>query len=95
MNLEKKRKANTREKITLLSESSNTWGYLEIMRYFGFSYGKANNLMRDVENIKGVVPFYEGKTKRRVRIDDVLEMFGTTKMKELEFNLLKQNIKED
>lgn len=95
MGLQKRKKANTKEKIALLSEATSTWNYLDIMKYFGFSYGKANNLIRTVECEKGSIRYYEGKAKRRVKIDDVLAMFGTSQIKELEINLLKQNSRED
>lgn len=95
MGLQKKKIANTREKISLLSDSSGTWSYVEIMKYFGFSYGKANNLLREIEFKKGPLPYYKGKAKRRVKIDDIFEMFGSCRKNELEINLLKQNSRED
>lgn len=78
------KKATTNEKISLLTDSTGTWNYVEIMKYFNFSYGKANAIIRRVEEEKGVLPWYVGKTKRRVKIDDVLEQFGTNRVQELE-----------
>lgn len=94
MGLQKKKKATTREKTNMLLEASGTWNYVEIMKYFNFSYGKANNIMRIIEEKKGVIPYFEGKTKRRVRIEDVLDLFGTTRIKELTLLLTKQDLKE-
>lgn len=94
MGLQKKKKATTKEKLSMLLEPTGTWNYIEIMKYFNFSYGKANNIMRDVEEKKGKIPYYEGKAKRRVRIEDVLEMFGTTRIKEMSILMTKQDLKE-
>ncbi len=94
MSLAKKKKASNSEKIGMLSESTGTWNYLEIMKYFGFSYGKANNVIREIEETKGALKWYKGKTKRRVKIDDVLEMFNTTRERELQFCYAKKSLME-
>ena len=49
MGLQKRKKANNKERISLLSEPSGTWNYSDVMKYFGFSYGKANNIIREIE----------------------------------------------
>jgi hypothetical protein len=90
--LAKKRRASTKEKITLLLEATGTWNYADIMKYFGFSYGKANNIMRDIVEEKGNIKYYEGKGKRRVRIDDVLNIFGTNRMTELGLLMSKEDM---
>lgn len=95
MSLEKRKIASTKEKISLLSDPTGTWSYVEVMKYFGFSYGKANNLLREIECKKGAIPYYEGKAKRRCKIDDIFEMFGSCRKNELEFNLIKQYQRED
>lgn len=68
------------ERIALLEEPTNSWSYREIMKYFDYSQGKANELMKNLPCPK----LYEGKTAgKRVYIDAVLNLFGTTKNKEL------------
>lgn len=84
------RKATTQERINMLTDPTGTWNYQEIMKYFGFSYGKANQIMRDVEAEHGVLKWYVGKTKRRVKIDHVLELFETDREKELELLFRKK-----
>lgn len=91
--LAKKKRASNSEKIGLLSDPTGTWNYVDIMKYFGFSYGKSCNIMRDVEEKKGILPWYKGKTKRRVKIDDVFELFNTTREAELSFCYAKKNLK--
>ena len=92
MGLQKRKKANNKERISLLSEPSGTWNYSDVMKYFGFSYGKANNIIREIEYKKGSIPYYEGKVKRRVRIDDILELFGTSRVNEFKICIMKDEM---
>ena len=94
MSLAKKKRASKSEKIVLLIDPTGTWNYVDIMKYFGFSYGKANQIIRDVEELKGQLTWYKGKTKRRVKIDDALEMFNTTRERELQFCYAKKSLME-
>jgi hypothetical protein len=77
------KKANTNERVNLLKEASGTWDCNQVKKYFGWSYGKARKMMITVELKVGVLPC-SMVGKRRVRIDDLLELYGTTREKELE-----------
>lgn len=86
------KKSTTTERIAMLTDATGTWNYIEIMKYFNFSYGKANQIIRRVEEEKGILPWYKGKTKRRVKIDDVLSLFKTSREKELEICYRKKEL---
>ena len=83
------KKANTNERIRLLSVESGTWDYHQVMKYFGWSRGKANDKIQWVENKNGKLNCYE-RGARRVRINDLLALYGTSREEELKINLLKQ-----
>lgn len=84
------KKANIKDRMYLLSEPSGTWSYLEIMKYMNCSYGTARKIIKAVEEKKGVLSWYENKSRRRVKINNVLEEFGTSREDELD--ILKKTI---
>ena len=89
MPVAKMKKANKNEKIALLNSPTGTWSYSDIMKYFNFSYGVANKVLKLVEEEKGTLKAVQGTRYRRVKIDDVLELYGTSRRVELELLLLQ------